>query len=105
MDEYSGQRPERMINLNVVAQPTILWFETASKIGEQMGRFLNDRAKRNMDTWEALSKCDSPVKAMEVQQRWVADMLRDYAEQSHRMMEITGSVMQEFLERRPQGQS
>jgi hypothetical protein len=55
---------------------------------------------RNVDTLVAVTEnAGNPMRLMEIQQRWVSDMMRDYTAQTHRCMEITGRMMQDFMTR------
>jgi hypothetical protein len=103
MSEYRDAAAEKVINFNTkaVAEPTLLWFESytqgAQKIGEEIGRFVSGHTRRNVDAWIALMQSPTPTKIMETQQRWLTETLRDYTDESKRLMEISNTLMQDFL--------
>lgn len=102
MDDFTN-RPERPINLNPMAAPTVQWFEMATKVGEELGRFVSARTQRNLDTWEQMTRCNgSPLRLFEIQQDWVKGVMHDYLQENRRIMDITGGLMQEVGSRQPQ---
>ena len=103
MDQHSESGPEKVINLNAqrLSEPTIVWVETCSngtrRIGEEVTRFVTDCARTNIETWIAMST--NPSKALELHQRWLSETVRNCTDESHRLMEISSSVMHDFLSR------
>lgn len=102
MDAYRGTKPDRPINLNkTVAEPLVQWIEVSSRgtreMSEQVASFVTERTKRTVDTIGQIAQCDNITSMFELQERWISDALRDYTEQSQRMMAIGNTMMREFF--------
>jgi hypothetical protein len=107
MDEHSDRMKQFTDNVERLAaperltEPTILWVETYSKgvreIGEEVGRFVSGHTRRNIDAWIALTQNPTPTKIIETQQRWVTETLREYTEETKRLMDISSGIMRDFM--------
>lgn len=97
MDDYTNRR-ERPITLNLTgaAGPTVHWFEVATKVSDELGRFAQHRAQANLDVWEQMAQCGgSPLRLFEIHQDWLKATVRDYVHANRRIMGMTGDLMQE----------
>ena len=103
MDDHRDARAEKVLpfNTKAVAEPTILWFESyhqgAQRLGEEIGRFVSGHTRRNIEAWIAMMQSPTPTKMIETQQRWLTETIQEYTTESKRLMEISSSMMQDFL--------
>jgi hypothetical protein len=106
MDEHSDRMKAYADNVEQLAahraaEPAILWMETYSKgmrdIGEEVGRFVSGHTRRNVEAWIALTQDPTPAKIIETQRRWIEETMREYTDESKRLMEIGSGIMKDFV--------
>lgn len=70
------------------------YFRMVREVGEEVSRFASDRMRQNIDTFMSVVHSGNPASPMEMQERWLSKCVRDYTNQSHRMLSIGSHMMQ-----------
>lgn len=104
MNDQSREQPRLSspdANFEQLTQPLISYAEAMSQgmqtMGDEVSRFISDRAQKTSAAIADISHCGNPAKAVEVQFRWIASLMNDYTEESSRLFTISGRIMQNML--------
>lgn len=105
MDDYQQQRFK--VNLTTASEPVIRWFSSyangAVTLTQEIGRFLGERTQRNVDTWLAMSSnVGNPTKLLEQHEKWYWGAVRDYTEETQRLLSISGEMTAAMLDKATQ---
>ena len=107
--DHTATSPRFKINMETATEPMIRWFSSytngAVTISQEIGRFTADRTQRNIDTLLAMSaNYGNPAKVVEEQEQCFWGAVRDYTNETQRLLSISGEVLQSVMDRANQQQ-
>jgi len=77
-----------MDNSRALAANTGAWLSTMTECQQEMMAFVSMRLSKDGQTMRDIFTCKSPAEVVEIQSRWVQDTLKDYSEETSKMLAI-----------------
>jgi hypothetical protein len=107
MDDYSAQQQRFKVNLTTASEPVIRWFSSyangAVTLTQEVGRFVGERTQRNVETFLAMSSnAGNPSRLMEQHEKWYWGAMRDYTDETQRLLSISGEIMSAMFDKTAQ---
>lgn len=104
--DYATTAPRFKINLEKATEPVIRWFSASTNgavtISQEIGRFAADRTQCNIDTMLAMTaNYANPAKMVEEQEQWFWGAVRDYTNETQRLLSIGNDVLQSIMQQTP----
>ena len=81
------------------SEPIVRWFSSYSTLTREIRRFTSERIQHNLEAWVEISKhITNPNKVIEAQEHWFSQALRDYTDESQRLLSISRDVCNTMME-------